>query len=48
VEYWVVANGMAEASCLRLLLEELHGVLAKSTLVYCDNVGAMYLSTNLV
>jgi ATP sulfurylase len=29
-------------------LVELHRPLAKSTLVYCDNVGAMYLSTNPV
>jgi hypothetical protein len=27
-------------------LAELHSPLAKSTLVYCDNVSAVYLSTN--
>jgi hypothetical protein len=29
-------------------LAELHSPLAKSTLDYCDNVSAMYLSTNPV
>ena len=42
-EYRAVANGVAEASWLRQLLAELH-----STLVYCDNVSAVYLSTNPV
>jgi hypothetical protein len=39
---------VAEASWLRQLLAELHRPLAKSTLVYCDNISAVYLSTNLV
>jgi hypothetical protein len=39
---------MAEASWLRQLLAELHNPLAKSTLIYCDNVSAVYLSTNPV
>jgi hypothetical protein len=43
-----VANGMAEAAWLRRLLAELHSPLSRSTLVYCDNVSAVYLSTNLV
>ena len=43
-----VTNGVAEASWLRQLLAELHSPLAKSTLVYCDNVSAVYLSTNPV
>ena len=42
-EYRAIANGVAEASWLRQLLAELH-----SPLVYCDNVSAMYLSTNPV
>ena len=29
-------------------MAELHSSLAKSTLVYCDNVSAVYLSTNPV
>jgi hypothetical protein len=47
-EYCVVANGVAEAAWLRQLLAELHSPLSRSTLVYCDNVSAGYLSTNPV
>jgi hypothetical protein len=47
-EYRAVANGMAEACCLRQLLQELHAPLLKSTLIYCDNLNVVYLSTNLV
>jgi hypothetical protein len=47
-EYRAVANGVAEASWLRQLLQELHSPLQRATLVYCDNVSAVYLSTNLV
>ncbi|WVZ62711.1 hypothetical protein U9M48_012422 [Paspalum notatum var. saurae] len=47
-EYRAVADGVAEASWLWQLLAELHSLLAKSTLVYCDNVNALYLSTNPV
>jgi hypothetical protein len=47
-EYRAVANGMAEASWLRQLLAELYNPLLRSTLVYCDNVSAVYLSTNPV
>jgi hypothetical protein len=39
---------VAEASWLRQLLAELHSPLAKSTLGYCDNVSAVYLSTNSI
>jgi hypothetical protein len=39
---------MAEAPWLRQLLAELQNPLAKSRLVYCDNVRAVYLFTNLV
>jgi hypothetical protein len=45
-EYRAVANGVAEACWLRQLLQELHAPLTKSTLIYCDNVSAIYLSTN--
>ena len=38
---------MAEVSWLRQLLAELHSPLAKSTLVYCDNVSAVYLPTSV-
>src|SRR6185369_6030572 len=47
-EYRAVANGVAEAFWLRQLLAELHSPLAKSTLVYCGNVSAVYFSTNPV
>jgi hypothetical protein len=47
-EYRVVANGVAEACWLRQLLAELHSPLTKSTLVYCDNISVVYLSTNPV
>jgi hypothetical protein len=43
-----VANSIAEASWLRQLLQGLHSLLERSILVYCDNVGAVYLSTNPV
>ena len=41
-----MANGVAEASWLRQLLHELHSPLQRATLVYYDNVSAVYLSTN--
>jgi hypothetical protein len=43
-----VANGVAESSWLRQLLHELHSPLQHASLVYCDNVSAVYLSTNPV
>jgi hypothetical protein len=39
---------VAEAAWLRQLLHELHSPLATSTLVFCDNVSAFYISTNPV
>jgi len=47
-EYRAVANGVAEACWLRQLLLELHCPLRRATVVYCDNVSAVYLSTNPV
>ena len=47
-EYRAVANGVAEACWLRQLLHELHCPLRRATIVYCDNVSAIYLSTNPV
>jgi hypothetical protein len=47
-EYRAVANGVAEAAWLQQLLAELYSPLSRSMLVYCDNVSAVYLSTNLV
>jgi hypothetical protein len=45
-KYLVVPNGVAEACWLRQLLQELHTPLMKSTLVYCDTISVVYLSTN--
>ena len=47
-EYRAVANGVAEATWLRQLLFELHRPPRRATLVYCDNVSAVYLSSNPV
>jgi ribonuclease HI len=47
-EYRAVANGVAEASWLRQLFAELCHHLRRATLVYCNNVSAIYLSTNLI
>ena len=43
-----MANGVAKASWLRQLLQELHAPLRRAMLVYCDNISAVYLSTNPV
>lgn len=48
VEYRAVANAVAEASWLRQLLQELHTPLRRATLVYCDNISAVYMSSNPV
>jgi len=45
-EYRAVANGVAEAAWLRQLLQELHTPLRRATLVYCDNISAVYMSSN--
>ncbi|GJZ07692.1 ribonuclease H-like domain-containing protein [Tanacetum coccineum] len=47
-EYRGVANVVAETAWIRNLLLELHTPLFTATLVYCDNVSAVYLSTNPV
>jgi len=47
-EYGTVANGVAEASWLRQLLQELHHPLNYAYLIYCDNISVVYLSTNPV
>ncbi|GKC11008.1 ribonuclease H-like domain-containing protein [Tanacetum coccineum] len=47
-EYHGVANVVAETCWLRNLLRELHTLLSSATLVYCDNVSAVYLSCNPV
>ncbi|GKG20174.1 ribonuclease H-like domain-containing protein, partial [Tanacetum coccineum] len=43
-----VTNAIAETSWIRNLLRELHTPLSTTTLVYCDNVSAVYMSANPV
>ncbi|XP_026399795.1 uncharacterized protein LOC113295470 [Papaver somniferum] len=43
-EYRGVANAVAETTWLRNLLLELHIPLRRATIVYCDNVSAVYMS----
>ncbi|GJV84077.1 ribonuclease H-like domain-containing protein [Tanacetum coccineum] len=47
-EYRGVAHVVAETAWLRNLLRELHSPLSTATLVYCDNVSAVYMSDNPV
>ncbi|GKB81436.1 ribonuclease H-like domain-containing protein [Tanacetum coccineum] len=47
-KYRGVANAIAETCWLRNLLRELHTPLSSATLVYFDNVSAVYLSSNPV
>ena len=45
-EYRGVANVVAESCWLHNLLLELHCPLREATLVYCDNINAIYSSSN--
>jgi histone deacetylase 1/2 len=47
-EYRAVANAVAETCWLRQLMQELRQPLQRATVVYCDNISAVYLSTNPV
>jgi hypothetical protein len=47
-EYRAVANAAAECIWLRQLLNELHCGVTKVTVVFCDNVSAVYMSSNPV
>ncbi|GJV81253.1 ribonuclease H-like domain-containing protein [Tanacetum coccineum] len=47
-QYRGVANVVAETAWLQNLFLELHASLSTATIVYCDNVSAVYLSTNPV
>lgn len=47
-EYKGIANAVAEAVWLRQLLTEIRRPLQRATVVYCDNVSAMYMSSNPV
>lgn len=43
-----MANAVAESCWLRQLLSELHRPLQHATIVFCDNISAVYLSMNPV
>nr|GFB38295.1 ribonuclease H-like domain-containing protein [Tanacetum cinerariifolium] len=47
-EFRGVTNVVAETAWIRNLLRELHNPLFTTTLVYCDNVSAVYMFTNPV
>ncbi|GJW16785.1 ribonuclease H-like domain-containing protein [Tanacetum coccineum] len=47
-KYRGVANVVAETAWHRNLLKELHTPLLSTTLVYCDNVSAIYMTANHV
>ncbi|KAK1417324.1 hypothetical protein QVD17_26451 [Tagetes erecta] len=47
-EYRGVANAVAEATWIRNLLLELQVPVRQATIVYCDNISAIYLSGNPV
>ncbi|GKA80412.1 ribonuclease H-like domain-containing protein [Tanacetum coccineum] len=47
-EYRGVANVVAGTSWIHNLLRELHNPLFTATLVYCDNISAVYMSANPV
>jgi hypothetical protein len=47
-EYRGITNVVSESCWIRNLLLELHFPIPKATLVYCDNVSAIYLSGNPV
>nr|GEV67750.1 ribonuclease H-like domain-containing protein [Tanacetum cinerariifolium] len=47
-EYRDVANVVTETAWLRNLLRKLYSPLSTATLIYCDNVSAVYMSANPV
>jgi hypothetical protein len=47
-EYRAVANAVAECCWLRQLLGELHVVVPRATVVYCDNISSVYMAANPV
>lgn len=47
-EYRGVANVVAESCWLHQLLAELHVLVPKATIVYCDNISAVYMAANPV
>lgn len=47
-EYKGVANTVAELTWIRNLLLEIHRPISTASIVYCDNISSVYLSTNPV
>ena len=47
-QYRAVAHVVAECCWLRQLLQELHISIPRATVVYCDNVSAVYMTANPV
>jgi hypothetical protein len=47
-EYRAVATAIAKSCWVRQLLQELHRPIQTATIVYCDDVSAVYLSANPV
>lgn len=47
-EYWGVANVVGETAWLRNLLQVLHAPLLLATIVYCNNLSVVYMSSNQV
>lgn len=47
-EYRAVPNTAAECIWLLQLLGELHCSISKATVAYCDNISAVYMSSNPV
>ncbi|GKA97572.1 ribonuclease H-like domain-containing protein [Tanacetum coccineum] len=47
-EYRDVANAVAETEWIHNLLHELHTTVSSATIVYCDNVSAIYMTSNPV
>jgi hypothetical protein len=47
-EYRAVATAVAESCWVRQLMQELQCPIQTATIVYCDNVSAVYLSANPV
>lgn len=47
-KYRGLANAVAETCWLRQLLNELHRPPCRATLVYCENISSVYLSSNPV
>jgi hypothetical protein len=47
-EYKALANGAAEATWIQSLLKELHVMQSRPPVLWCENLGATYLSSNPV